>query len=131
TMLPLFLLRELGFSPEAMGVILSLGAVGGLLGAVATPRIVARIGEARAIPVSALAFSVVAVFLPVAAMVPEIALGLLVAQGLVSSFTVLVYNITQVSFRQRITPPRLLGRMNASIRFCVWGVMPIGALIAG
>src|SRR5690606_32348545 len=102
TMLPLFLLRELGFSPEAMGVILSLGAVGGLLGAVATPRIVARIGEARAIPVSALAFSVVAVFLPVAAMVPEIALGLLVAQGFVSSFTVLVYNITQVSFRQRI-----------------------------
>ncbi len=37
----------------------------------------------------------------------------------------------QVTFRQRITPPRLLGRMNASIRFCVWGVMPIAALAAG
>ena len=47
------------------------------------------------------------------------------------SFTVLLYNITQVTFRQRITPPRLLGRMNASIRFCVWGVMPIAALAAG
>lgn len=43
----------------------------------------------------------------------------------------LLYNITQVTFRQRITPPRLLGRMNASIRFCVWGVMPIAALAAG
>jgi tellurite resistance protein TehA-like permease len=46
-------------------------------------------------------------------------------------FTVLLYNIVQVTFRQRITPKRLLGRMNASIRFCVWGVMPIAALLAG
>jgi uncharacterized membrane protein len=44
---------------------------------------------------------------------------------------VLLYNITQVTFRQRITPPRLLGRMNASVRFVVWGVMPIAALLAG
>jgi hypothetical protein len=55
----------------------------------------------------------------------------LVAQGFVASFTVLLYNITQVTFRQRITPPRLLGRMNASVRFVVWGVMPIAALLSG
>lgn len=36
-----------------------------------------------------------------------------------------------MTFRQRITPSRLLGRMNASILFCVWGVMPIAALVAG
>ena len=69
--------------------------------------------------------------LPLAAMVPSIAFPLLVAQGFVVSFTVLLYNITQVTFRQRITPPRLLGRMNASVRFVVWGVMPISALLAG
>jgi MFS family permease len=131
TMLPLFLLRELGFTPQGMGLIFSLGAIGGLLGATATPHIARRVGEARAIPLSAIAFSVVALFLPVAAMVPAIAFPLLVVQGFISSFTVLVYNITQVTFRQRITPPRLLGRMNASIRFVVWGVMPIGALVAG
>jgi hypothetical protein len=33
--------------------------------------------------------------------------------------------------RQRLCPPRLLGRMNASIRFVVWGVMPIASLLAG
>ncbi len=43
----------------------------------------------------------------------------------------LLYNITQVTFRQRITPPRLLGRMNASSASCVWGVMPIAALLSG
>jgi len=50
---------------------------------------------------------------------------------MLTSWAVLLYNITQVSFRQRITPARLLGRMNASIRFCVWGVMPLAALAAG
>jgi MFS family permease len=131
TMLPIFLLRELGMTPAAMGLILSLGAVGGVVGAIATPHIVRRVGEARAIPLSAIAFSAVAVLLPLAAMTPAVAFPLLVAQGFVAGFMVLVYNITQVTFRQRITPPRLLGRMNASVRFVVWGVMPIASLLAG
>jgi hypothetical protein len=42
-----------------------------------------------------------------------------------------VYNVNQVSLRQSITPDRLLGRMNASMRFLVWGTMPVGALIGG
>ncbi len=131
TMLPIFLLRELGFTPEAMGLVLALGAVGGLAGAIATPHLARRIGEARAIPVSAIAFAVVSLLVPAAALVPAIAFPLLVAQGFLGMFAILVYNITQVTFRQRITPARLLGRMNASIRFCVWGVMPLAALLAG
>ncbi|WP_231955726.1 MFS transporter [Occultella aeris] len=131
TLLPIFLLRELGLTPAAMGLIFSLGSIGGLAGAVATPHIVRWIGEARAIPVSAVAFSTVACLLPLAATFPAVAFPLLVVQGFIGSFTVLLYNITQVTFRQRITPPRLLGRMNASVRFCVWGVMPIAALLAG
>jgi MFS family permease len=131
TLLPIFLLRELGFSPASMGLVFALGSVGGVLGAVATPRVVRRIGEARAIPVSAIGFSLSAVLLPVAAVIPALAFPLLIVQGFLSGFTVLLYNITQVTFRQRITPPRLLGRMNASIRFVVWGVMPIASLLAG
>lgn len=131
TLLPIFLLRHLGFTPVGMGVVFSLGAVGGVLGAVAMPRVVRRVGEARTIPMSAIAFSTVSLLLPVAALVPAMAFPLLVVQGFVASFTVVLYNVTQVSFRQRITPGRLLGRMNASIRFIVWGVMPLGALAAG
>ena len=40
----------------------------------------------------------------------------------------MIYNITQVSFRQAITPNHLLGRMNATTRFLVWGTMPLGGL---
>lgn len=131
TLLPIFVLRELGLTPQAFGIVFSLSAVGGLVGAILTPRIIARLGEARAIPISAIAFSVAPFFLPAISLVPTLAFPLLVVQGFIMSFTILLYNITQVTFRQRITPPRLLGRMNASIRFVVWGVMPIGALLAG
>lgn len=47
------------------------------------------------------------------------------------SFGVVVYNVAQVSFRQALCPPRLLGRMNATMRFLVWGTMPLGALLGG
>ncbi len=131
TLLPIFLLRTLGLSPAQMGVIFAVGAVGGFIGALVTPRILRRLGEARTIPVSALVFSLIALLLPVAVIIPSIAFPLLLVQSFLATFSVLLYNITQVTFRQRITPPRLLGRMNASIRFCVWGVMPIAALLAG
>lgn len=43
----------------------------------------------------------------------------------------MVYNINQVSFRQAITPPRMQGRMNASMRFIVWGTIPPGQILGG
>ena len=41
------------------------------------------------------------------------------------------YNITQVSLRQAITPERLQGRMNAAMRWIVWGTIPLGTLCGG
>jgi hypothetical protein len=42
-----------------------------------------------------------------------------------------VYNIIQASFRQGLCPPALLGRMNATMRFLVWGTMPVGGFLGG
>ncbi len=132
TLTPILFLRVLGFTPATMGLLFSLSAVGGLAGAVTSGRVMAWLGAARAIPASSIVFSVAALLLPAATLVPqEFAFPVLVVEGVLTSWAVLLYNITQVSFRQRITPPRLLGRMNASIRFCVWGVMPLAALTAG
>lgn len=131
TMAPLLILRELGLSPAVMGLIFSVGAAGGLLGAVATPRIAARVGEGTIIPVALALGGAFTLLMPLAAAVPALAVPTLIVAEFGFSFSVLVYNISQVSFRQRVCPPRLLGRMNASIRCVVWGVMPIGALAAG
>jgi hypothetical protein len=51
--------------------------------------------------------------------------------GVVYGYGAVVYNVAQVSFRQAICPDRLLGRMNASIRFLVWGTIPLGGLAGG
>jgi len=43
----------------------------------------------------------------------------------------IVYNVNQVSLRQAITPHQMQGRMNATMRFIVWGTIPIGELLGG
>lgn len=133
TMMPVLILRDLQLGPQGMGLIMGAGAVGGVLGAMAAPRLAAWLGEGTVIPLCAVASSVFLVPVPLAAMVvePRIGLALLLLHEFCFGFVVLVYNIMQLSMRQRVCPPRLLGRMNASIRFVVWGVMPLAALASG
>jgi MFS family permease len=132
TLYPLFALRTLGIGSFGLGITLSAGAIGGLLGALATPKLAKWIGEGRVIVVAALVSGFTFALLPLSALLhgPS-AVALLAVGEFVNTFCVLVYNITQVTLRQRLCPPRLLGRMNASIRCLVWGVMPIAALVSG
>ncbi|HET7351023.1 MAG TPA: MFS transporter, partial [Marmoricola sp.] len=129
-MLVLFCIRDLGLEPGHIGLAMGLGAGGGLLGALLTPRINRLIGEGRTIPVSALLWVPAGLMMPLAGTLipPMVALTV---SSLLITFAVVVYNVTQVSFRQRLCPRPLLGRMNASIRFIVWGVVPIGAFLGG
>jgi MFS family permease len=132
TLFPIFALRELGIGALGLGITLSAGAVGGLLGATLTPRIAGRLGGGPAIIVSAFACGLAFVIVPLSALLHGAqAVPLLASGEFLFSFWNLVYNITQVTMRQNICPPRLLGRMNASIRCLVWGVMPIAALVSG
>lgn len=127
----LFVLRDLGLSAATLGTVFSIGAVGGLLGALIATKVAAVVGEGRAIPVSQLIGIPFVALTPLAPSLP-MPPALTLAVGSFGMFAmVVVYNITQVSFRQRLCPPALLGRMNASIRFVVWGTMPIGALLGG
>jgi MFS family permease len=132
TLYPIYALRELGIGSLGFGISLSAGAVGGLLGATLTPRVAKWIGEGRVIIVSAFVSGLAFLPVPLAALLHGAnAVPLLAAGEFLNAFCVLVYNITQVTLRQRLCPPRLLGRMNASIRCLVWGVMPIAALVSG
>jgi hypothetical protein len=49
----------------------------------------------------------------------------------VAGFAQVVYNVAQISLRQAITPPDMQSRMNATMRFIVWGTIPIGSLMGG
>ena len=132
TLYPIYVLRTLDIGSLGLGITLSAGAIGGLLGAVLTPRIAAWIGEGRVIVVSAFLFGIAFLLIPLSSLLHGVSAVVLLSVGeFVTGFFVLLYNITQVTLRQRLCPPRLLGRMNASIRCLVWGVMPIAALISG
>lgn len=133
TLVPILVLRIIGLSPFQYGLVMAAGAIGGIVGAVTAPRLARRIGEGTVIPVAAVLFGISWSIIPLASYVDSqlVAMGMLIAGELLFSYSVLVYNVMQVSMRQRICPEHLLGRMNASIRFFVWGVMPIAALLAG
>lgn len=130
----LYALRHLGLDAAALGLVFSAGAVGGLLGALLADRLARWVGEGRIIPLSALFFAPAYALTPLASPLRDLGVPPelpLVAGGALLSFGVVVYNVAQVSFRQRLCPPALLGRMNASVRFVVWGTMPLGALVGG
>lgn len=134
TMFALYFFREenLGFSTASFGLLASIGSIGGLIGATVTPKLIKIFGEGRLVVLSAIFLGAIQILIPLSWYVPrEIALLVLGAQFFLTAFFVLTYNITQVTARQRICPEHLLGRMNASIRFMVWGSMPIGALVSG
>ena len=132
TLEPLLVLRTLGIDPSIFGVALSVGAVGGLAGSVVAPRLARRIGEGPTLRWMILLSVAGSALLPLLVVFPRAwTVAVLCLTSVVFSFSVVVYNVIQVTARQRLCPRELLGRMNASIRFVVWGVMPLAALLAG
>jgi MFS family permease len=127
--LVLFEVRGLGLSPAAIGGIAAAGNVGFLLGAVLARRIGTRLGVGPTILAGAAVFAAAGFLLPLAPRSSP-APVLVVSLAMLSGGSA-VYNITQVSLRQTITAEGMLGRMNATMRFLVWGTMPIGSLLGG
>jgi MFS family permease len=125
----LYIVDELGINPGTVGLIFAIANIGVLLGALTAERLARRIGIGPTIVWSAFlnAFSLVVV-----AVAPrDNPVPFLIASGVIGAGTSVIYNVNQVSLRQAITPERMLGRMNATMRFIVWGTMPIGSLVGG
>jgi hypothetical protein len=123
-----FLVRAVHAAPGIIGLLFAAGSVGGLLAAFAASAVARRIGGARA--------TIVGIFVGAGGLLipltrPGLGLLLFAAGFFAVAFGAVLYNINQVSFRQRLCPERLLGRMNATMRFVVWGVLPLGALAGG
>jgi MFS family permease len=125
----ILLARQLHLAAGVIGLLTSLGAIGGLIGSLLASRIAARLGQGPTIWLSSVVIAPTAFVLPFAHR--DWTLGLLAVAMVFGSAGVVIYNITQVSFRQGLCPPDLLGRMNATMRFLVWGTIPLGAFIGG
>ena len=127
--LTVYMVRRLGMSPGLIGLTLALGNIGFVVGALLTARVTTVTGVGRMIVVSMIISGTGGLLLPLATR--SVSMPWLVAGSFLFSLGTPLYNINQVSLRQAITPFRLQGRMNASMRFMVWGTMPLGSIIGG
>lgn len=125
----LFAVDKLGLTAGAIGVILSIGSVGFLIGALVAERVGRRLGIGPTLITCGFLIGLGAVFVPLASR--GTAAPLLILYELIASFGGVIYNVNGRSLMQSLTPDRMLGRAIATNRFVVWGVIPIGAFVGG
>ena len=126
---PVFLVRTLGASPSLVGVLIATEGLGSLIGAAATPRLASRLGSARALRYASLAGALAAILMPLSG--PRAGLLLFAVGSTGFAAGVVVLSILTRTHRQTVTPPELLPRVMATVRFISWGAIPFGSLTAG
>ncbi|MGW4967646.1 MFS transporter [Nonomuraea sp. NPDC004186] len=125
----LYLVRELHAEPGLVGLLLAADGVGTLIGAALTNHITARLGTARALIVAGFVSLAGALAVPLGTgwqAFVAFAVG-----NVVFSAGVVVFSVVTRTYRQIASPPDLLPRVMATVRFVSWGAIPIGGLIAG
>jgi hypothetical protein len=116
----------MGLTEAGFGFLFAVGAVGGVVGSWVAAPLERLLGPGRVLSLSIVTGAAgLAVPVLTAAYIPVALAGALLG------VTAVCWNVVTVSFRQRITPNHLLGRLNAGYRLLGWGTMPVGAAIGG
>jgi MFS family permease len=124
--LVLLAIEEMGLAETQYGLMVGLGALGGVAAAILSTRISRRIGRRWAMSIGMGVLAVGQLILGLA--LTGVAGTVGIAVGL---FGVTLFNVVGRTLRQALTPDRLLGRVVASFRLIGIGVFPIGALVGG
>jgi MFS family permease len=129
----LFAYRNVHLSAGLLGLVFGAGGAGALVGAMVVGTVVRRLGVGNSLALTNVLLGLAFLAWPLALLgAPVLILGtLMFIAGVCDS----IYNVSQVSLRQAVTPSRLQGRMTATMRTVFWGVQPIanvaGGLLAG
>ncbi len=136
TLYTLFCIRELGLSEALFGVIIAIGGVGSLGGALLSRRLVNRIGLGRTLVLTSALSLACALLIPLAdgpltGGSFAVTLGFLAAHQLLSDGFAVAFVVQAVTLRQTVLPKHVLGRANAAIHLTTSGLLPVGAILAG
>lgn len=131
-----YCLRVIGLSTDVFGVIIGLGGVGSLAGAVISRKLVARLGLGRTLLFTSITSLAFALLIPLAGTSIvgtgfAMTFGLLAAHQLFSDGFAVAFVIQAVTLRQTVLPKAVLGRANAAIHVFTSGLLPVAAVIAG
>jgi MFS family permease len=127
----LYAIRVLGLGPAGLGIVIALGGVGSLAGAMLAERVGRRVTLGAVLIGSLAVGTVVSIFTPLARGPVAIAAASLIVGQLFGDLSRTIYEIYQVSLRQAVTPDRLRGRVNASMQMLESAIGPLGALVGG
>lgn len=127
----LYLTRELQATPAQVGLLYSIGSIGGLLGALYAVRVARRLGVGRAIMAETIVVGVAAIAVPLCTLMGLGALPLLALLHGVWGFWLPIYVVNAATLRQLVTRNDMLGRVTASSRFVSWGGGALGFLLGG
>src|SRR6266511_362575 len=129
----LFATRELHVTPAELGLVFAVAGPGSILGSLLASRVPRMVGLGPAIGAMQVLTGVARLAMPLAAL-GAVAIPPFVTLALGEFLLAVVrtiFNVNQLNLRQSITPDHQQGRMNASIRFVMWAVVPFGALLGG
>jgi len=124
-----FLVRVVGLSSAAVGLLLAGSSVGGVLGALVARRIAARFGTARGMLLCKVGAAPFALGIPLADRGVGILLALLGGGIMVGG--IVAGNIISGGFMQRYCPTDIYGRVSTTMQVVNFGTMPLGAVLAG
>ena len=132
----LFCLRELRLSEGTFGVIVGMGGIGALGGALISRALVRRLGLGPTLLATSVLSLACALFIPLAGSPVTggsyaLILGFLIAHQLLSDGFSVAFVIQAVTLRQTVLPRETLGRANAAIHVVTSGLLPVAAIIAG
>lgn len=129
TLTPLYVVRELGASPTAYGAVLASEGVGALIGASVGPALGRGLGTGRLLLAAAVLSVPSVLLMPLGdGVVGMVAFSM--GNALFAFFTVILSVVTR-TYRQQQSPPELLARVMATVRFVSWSVIPFGGFLAG
>jgi MFS family permease len=128
-----YCLRELGLSEGVFGVIIAMGGIGALAGALLARGLARGLGVGWTLFATSVLSLTCTLFIPLAASATSHAMmiGFLVAHQLLGDGFAVAFTILAVTMRQTVLPKDTLGRANAAVHVCTIGVAPVAALIAG
>ncbi|MFJ2085394.1 MFS transporter [Micromonospora chokoriensis] len=126
---PFYLVRELHASPLLVGLLLAADGLGTLIGAALTTRFTDRVGTARGLIIAAFVGVAGALVIPLGT--GTAAYVAFAAGNLVFAGSTVVLSVTTRTYRMLASPPELLSRVIATVKFVSWGAIPLGGLLAG
>ncbi|HZE39139.1 MAG TPA: MFS transporter [Stackebrandtia sp.] len=127
--LVIFTIHELRLTPGMFGLAMGLANIGAVVGAASSRHLVRRWGFGPVLVVSSALPGLAVVVLALAT--PSTAMASLAVCLGVCGFAISVFNVNQLSLRQTVTPDEFQGRMHATMRFLIWGTLPIGTAAGG